>query len=177
MCFHASKNSLFTLGKDIPKERSPFQNCASGGFLERNWEIRPPVMWDSVTRPANFCYSSLIGLDCAYGLRYVELNNRGKAEPWSIRQTAIYHKYKPDTKSSTWIMVSASPNTRRVLERYISSSEDLASLKAFELHLLMIDAALANWPQYIMDLTDNISGQVSQSFHFVQFQEPHLLQE
>ena len=58
-------------------------------------------------------------------------------------------------------MVSASPNTKRVLERYISNSEDLASLKAFEIHLLMIDTALANWPQYIMDLTDKISGQVS----------------
>ena len=132
-------------------------------------------MRDSVTDPANFCYISLIGLDCAYGLRYVELKNRSKAEPWSIRQTAIYHKYKTDTKSSTWIMVSASPNTKRVLERYISSSKDLASLKVFELHLLMIDTALANWPQYIMDLTDNISKQVSQSFLFVQFREPHLL--
>ena len=134
-------------------------------------------MRDSVTGPANFCYISLISLDCAYGLRFVELNNRSKAEPWSIRQTAICHKYRTDTKSSSWIMVSASPNTKGVLERYINSSKDLASLKAFELHLLMIDTALANWPQYIMDLTDTISKQVSQSFHFVQFQEPHLLQE
>ena len=107
-------------------------------------------------------------LDCAYGLRYVELNNRSKAEPWSIRQTAICHKYKSDTKSSSWVIVSASPNTKGVLERYISSSKDLASLKAFEFHLLMIDTALANWPQYIVDLTDNISKQVSRSFLFVQ---------
>ena len=134
-------------------------------------------MRDLVTGPAIFCSISLIGLDCAYGLRYVELNNRGKAEPWSIRQTAIYHKYRTETKSSTWIMISASPNTRGVLERYINSSEDLASLTAFEIHLLMIDTALANWPQYIMDLTDKISKQVSQSFLFVQFRELHLLQE
>ena len=134
-------------------------------------------MRDSVTGPAIFCYISLIGLDCAYGLRYVELNNRGKAEPWSIRQIAICHRYRTDTKSSSWIMVSASPNTKGVLERYISSSKDLASLEAFELHLLMIDTALANWPQYIMDLTDKISKQVRQSFLFVQYRTLCLIRE
>ena len=74
-------------------------------------------------------------------------------------------------------MVSASPNTKGVLKRYISSFKDLASLEAFELHVLMIDTALANWPQYIMDLTDKISKQVRQSFLFVQYRKLCLIRE
>lgn len=74
-------------------------------------------------------------------------------------------------------MVSASPNTKGVLERYISSSKDLASHEAFELHLLLIGTALANWAQYIMELTDKMSEQVRQSFLFVQYREPRLIRK
>ena len=99
--------------------------------------------------------------DCAYGLRYVELKQRKSDDPWSVRQTAIYHKYRSKRKASTWIMISASPKTELCLDRYVRSCTDLAGLNPFEIHLIVLDTALANWRPYIVDLTERITEQVS----------------
>ena len=99
-------------------------------------------------------------LDCAYGLRYVELKHRESETPWSVRQMAIYHKFRSKCKSSTWIMISASQKTELCLDRYVRSCTDLASLNPFEIHLIILDTALANWRPYIVDLTERITEQV-----------------
>ena len=99
-------------------------------------------------------------VDCAYGLRYVELKQRKNDNPWSVRQTAIYHKYRSKYKSSTWIMISASEKTELCLDRYVRSCTDLAGLNPFEIHLIILDTALANWRPYIVDLTERIMEQV-----------------
>ena len=103
---------------------------------------------------------SLIDTECAYGLRYAELNNREGNNPWSIRQTAIYHKYTAADKSSGWIMIAASERTRSSLDLYVKSCTDLASFNPFEIHVLVLDSALANWRSYIIDLTERINCQV-----------------
>ena len=106
---------------------------------------------------------SLIDTECAYGLRYAELNNREGNNPWSIRQTAIYHKYTAADKSSSWTMIAASERTRSSLDLYVKSCTDLASFNPFEIHVLVLDSALANWRSYIIDLTERISLQVRKS--------------
>ena len=103
---------------------------------------------------------SLIDPECAYGLRYAELNNREGSNPWSIRQTAIYHKYTAADKSSSWIMIAASERTRSSLDLYVRSCTDLASFNPFEIHVLVLDSALANWRSYIIELTERITSQV-----------------
>ena len=103
---------------------------------------------------------SLIDTECAYGLRYAELNNREGSNPWSIRQTAIYHKYTAADKSSGWIMIAASERTRSSLDLYVKNCTDLALFNPFEFHVLVLDSALANWRSYIIDLTERITLQV-----------------
>lgn len=102
------------------------------------------------------------GFECAYGLRYAELNKRGGNRPWSIRQTAIYHKYTAVDKSSSWVMIAASQRTRASLDLYIGNAGsriDLASLNPFEIHALVLDSALTNWRSYIIALTEQITHQ------------------
>lgn len=109
----------------------------------------------------NACYFlSLIGPDCAYGLKYVELHERDTGEPWSIRQTVIYHKYRGDVTSSNWIMISASPQLKLSLDRYSRNCMDFASLNPFEVHVIVLETILTNWRLCIMDLTEEISEQV-----------------
>lgn len=97
------------------------------------------------------------GFEIAYGLRYAELNNRSNQDPWSIRQTAIYHKYKTSDKSSSWVMIAASKRAETSLDRYIKSCKDMAQLNPFEIHLIIIDTAMANWRPYIVGLTERIT--------------------
>ncbi|KAL2047080.1 hypothetical protein N7G274_001099 [Stereocaulon virgatum] len=99
------------------------------------------------------------GFDIAYGLRYVELNGRDEEKPWSIRQTAIYHKYRADGRSSTWIMIAASRRTEICLDRYVRSCTDIAALNAFEIHVIVLDTALGNWRPYVIYLTERVAKQ------------------
>lgn len=117
------------------------------------------------------CFSSLQGCgltraELAYGLRYVELNNRNPAEPWSIRQTAIYHKFRAISKASTWVMVSASKRAEQCIDRYVKSCVDLSPLNPFEIHLIVLDTTLATWRPYIVSLTEKIRQQVISSISF-----------
>ena len=100
--------------------------------------------------------------ECAYGLKYVELNSRSSSSPWSIRQTAIYHQYayKHDRYFSTWLLVAPSKGTKQSVETYVKQSSDLSTLNPFEIHLLILDGSLANWRPYIVYLTEKITEQV-----------------
>ena len=98
--------------------------------------------------------------ECAYALRYVELNRRKESKPWSVRQTAVYHKYELDQLSSTWVLIAASGSAQLHLDRYVKSSDNLATLNPFEIHLILLDTALANWRPYIVDLTEKVAKQV-----------------
>lgn len=99
-------------------------------------------------------------LECAYGLRFVELNFRSSQTPWSVRQTVIYHRYEVEEKASTWIIISASTLIEDSLNGYIKNSEDLSALNPFEIHVILLDTALGNWRSYIIFLTEEISKQV-----------------
>lgn len=105
-------------------------------------------------------YSVLMILECAYGIRYVELHGRASRMPWSVRQTVIYHKYRVQGEASTWILIAASSKTEVCLDRYIKSCRDLSNINPFEIHVIIIDVALANWRPYITYLTEEITKQV-----------------
>ena len=104
--------------------------------------------------------SRLIHVEIAYAFRYAERNNRSVQEPWSIRQTAIYQKFKATYRSSSWVMIAASERTETSLDRYIKSCENITQLNPFEIHLVVLDTILANWRPYIVGLTERITQQV-----------------
>ena len=115
-----------------------------------------------VSNPSLIIVAVLMYSEMAYGIRYIESNPRNVAGSWSIRQTAIYHKFRSNRRSSTWIMISASERTERCLDRYVKSCRDLASLSPFEIHLIVLDTALANWRPYIVGLTEKVTEMVYQ---------------
>ena len=104
--------------------------------------------------------SLLTMTDCAYGIRFAELNKRDQRRPWSIRQTSIYHKYRTETRASTWVMVAASKSLETNIDRYVRSCTDIPQLNPFEIHVLILDNALVNWRQCILHLTERATQQV-----------------
>ncbi|MCJ1263928.1 hypothetical protein MMC22_003798 [Lobaria immixta] len=131
------------------------------GSKRRENEIGPPRMRfrPLLTNRTELVNRQYTGFECAYGLRYVELNYRGVGKLWSLRQTAMYHKYKVDKKSSTWVIISPSSTAELSLDRYIKDSKVLAAASPFEIHLILLDAALANWRPYILYLTEQVMDQ------------------
>ena len=101
-----------------------------------------------------------VGFECAYEIRYIEPNVHYINKPWRLRQTAVYHRFRLDERSSTWVVVSASSNTESSIDRYIKSEGDLMVLCPFEMHLLIVENALSSWRPYIVHLTEEINEQV-----------------
>jgi hypothetical protein len=74
----------------------------------------------------------------------------------------VYHKYKADEQSSTWVLISASTSAQLYLDRYIKSAgtENISTLNPFEIHLILLDTALSNWRLYVISITEKMSEQV-----------------
>ena len=106
--------------------------------------------------------TSLTAIECAYAFKYVELNHRDPVNPWSIRQTAVYHQYcrAQDMNTSTWLFVAPSERARQSVEEYTIGLSDLTTLNPFEIHLVILESSLANWRSYIIYLTEHIAAQV-----------------
>ena len=73
----------------------------------------------------------------------------------------VYHKYKADSHSSTWVLVAASASAKLDLDKYLKGCTDVTTLNPFEIHVILVDTALANWRPRIVDLTEEITHQVS----------------
>ncbi|KAJ4394950.1 hypothetical protein N0V91_011165 [Didymella pomorum] len=94
-------------------------------------------------------------LECAYVLRFVERTERGgRKKPWSLRQYAVYHRFKPGQNGcSTWFLVGASQRMSTHLDQYTRSVDDIKAVNPFELHTIFLDTVIASWRPYLVYIT------------------------
>jgi hypothetical protein len=103
----------------------------------------------------------------------MERNNRSRGDPWSLRQTGVYHKYTGlGTSSATnlWFLLHPMPNSK-VLKRLAKASSADIGTKDMEtdplrLHLLITSSYVDNWRLYLHDMTRQFLELVSKT-HFV----------
>lgn len=110
----------------------------------------------------------LNSIECAYGFRYVELNNRTLEkrenpdyDPWSVRQSAIYQQYDSHYDRIMFILISASDSVCKGLEEAIQrAGAKQKKLNAFDLHRIIISTLHENWRLYIRSLEALMTQQV-----------------
>lgn len=96
-------------------------------------------------------------------LRRVELNGRSREhdqEPWSIRQTAVYHKltssHTPTTdRKSTFLLVAPSTNVESQFERYLDQSP-ISHALPWAIHLLLVAESMRGWMDYMSHLEERL---------------------
>lgn len=136
------------------------------GEREREVEMVPPRLRWTVTTIRSF-QENRSNLECMYGLRFVELNGRGNAyQPtsrWSLRQTAVYCSFRFASENSTWIFVTPSRLAQQRIDGYASCRHEGLESNAFEIHLLLLDTAMANWRHYLIDLAAETDQHAAQS--------------
>jgi hypothetical protein len=135
------------------------------GEREREVEIIPPKLrWIMAATPS--VHEGRPTFECMYGLRFVELNGRGDASQptsrWSFRQTAVYCNFGAVPQDSTWIIVTPSRLAQQRLDGYASCTHD-ESANPFEIHLLLLDTAMANWRHYLVDLAAETDQHAAQA--------------
>ncbi|KAF1349799.1 hypothetical protein BDV97DRAFT_175555 [Delphinella strobiligena] len=93
-----------------------------------------------------------------YTLVYMEPNGRrAPKDPFSQRQTGVFHRYKPGDKSNFVILLHPMENSR-AQQRLESLSErergNRASQSPLDIHMLVLSSYLNNWRAYIESLAD-----------------------
>jgi hypothetical protein len=96
---------------------------------------------------------------------YVELNGkRAPRDPWSFRQTGVYHRFSTANSNSQIILLH--PNNEAVAQsklETLAQSEHKADLMKHPLniHVVIISAYLTNYQEHIESLADELEQIVS----------------
>ncbi|CAF9925437.1 MAG: hypothetical protein HETSPECPRED_005836 [Heterodermia speciosa] len=83
--------------------------------------------------------------ELCYNVRHFELHGRQLEDPWSCRQSAIYHKYELLNGKSNWIIIQHAQGldfARQIIDSYELSHP-------MDLHIRFISVLSENWRQYL----------------------------
>jgi hypothetical protein len=109
--------------------------------------------WRSPVRSENkLCHSLLSDVaDICYNMQYFEKHERDTHDPWSCRQSVVYHRYFFDNASSIWLVVQPPRAWESGLDdlQYDLSSHPLVH------HLRFIRAAAANLRAYLNSISQS----------------------
>ena len=95
---------------------------------------------------------------------YVEPKEDEGPNEWSYRQTCVYHQHSIISKSSRIILLHPNGKTvaqNRIEELVHQSPEEKVSDHPMNIHLVVLSAYLANWPEYNEGIANEISDLVS----------------
>lgn len=118
---------------------------------------------------ASGVYSSFNGTthDIFYQFWYVEKNNRKHGNPWSVRQTGVYHRFSttdPSNVENLWLLLHPMPNSK-AQSRLDVSADKLnvrdVSLDPLRLHVLIMSSYVDNWRWYLHDIKRDYLNLVS----------------
>lgn len=93
----------------------------------------------------------------SYQLMYVEKNGRKPPkDPWSMRQTGVFHQYSSSNNTSLFIFLHPMKNSvaQRRLEALFEKGDRAGALsqEAMDIHVLLFSSYLNNWQVYIEEL-------------------------
>jgi hypothetical protein len=110
--------------------------------------------------------SSLISLECTYGLRFIEPNNRGDPRrAYSLRQMAVCNKRDSDINQTTWLFVAPPPDVALAFSEHVEKRKTAAFGNPFEVHLLLFKFAISSWRPYLVHLREEVQQHVSFIMH------------
>jgi hypothetical protein len=109
-------------------------------------------------------------LELGYNLKYVAPHGRTfPKDPFSIRETGIYHRFDSETQESIWIFMQASDALKDRLRRTYERSNDTVPMNQFLMHASIFHSVSEYWRDYLVYLEDTFSKLVSYRFlvHFL----------
>lgn len=86
-------------------------------------------------------------LEFCYILRYFERHGRTELkQPWSLRQTFLYHKYELKTRKTVWMVLQPMQRFKTEMEAHESRV-----LHPMAMHSVSLNLGLSNWRWYLDD--------------------------
>lgn len=108
---------------------------------------------------------NLTSVDICYLFKYVEKNGRPNGNPWSIRQSGVYHRYSPKLNSNVWLLLHplADSVAQRRLNDWYSRPHHSLNINPLRIHILLLSSYLDNWRWYLKDLGNTFLNIVSKA--------------
>lgn len=118
-------------------------------------------VWSIVLRYQSMLPALTDNLDLSYQFKYAERNNHRQGNPWSIRQTGVYHHHSASTDSNLFILLHPNPSSK--LQSRIEAAVGFPSTASainenpLKLHTLVLSSYFDNWRWYLKELGDAFS--------------------
>ncbi|OCK78362.1 hypothetical protein K432DRAFT_427331 [Lepidopterella palustris CBS 459.81] len=111
------------------------------------------------------CYGRYSGpnfqtLEICYNVRYFELHGRDLDDPWSCRQTAIYHKYPPNGNESMMMIIQAPQSFRTWLDHSRVDTRRTQTWKQehpFSIHARYLTCCTVNMRKYLNHTSEELT--------------------
>ncbi|CAL3971963.1 unnamed protein product [Diplocarpon coronariae] len=106
------------------------------------------------------------GYEVAYNFKYVACHGRESpdGDPFSVRETGIYHNFQADPAKSTWILLNPSGILSERLALAISEPETSQPLGQFRFHPLIMSCLAEGWRDYVNHLEEKLADMMDCSF-------------
>lgn len=78
-------------------------------------------------------------------------------DPFSIRETGVYHKFQMDPVKCTWILLNPPDNLSKRLNREFSEPGATGTLGQLRCHALILLCLSENWREYVNHLEEKFS--------------------
>jgi hypothetical protein len=99
----------------------------------------------------------------AYNVKYVARHGREAPlqDPFSIRETGVYHHWQSVPAKCTWILLNPSETLSERLAEAFTEPENAEALGQIHWHALILLCLSENWRDYVNHLEENFSYLVS----------------
>lgn len=104
--------------------------------------------------------------EICYNVLHVQKHGRKLPDPWSLRQTGIYHQMVNDQLGSRWIVLDLQGDLQANLKDFLESRTDYSHLA---MHLELLIAMGSNWSEYIEFLGSELRKQVSFAVAYISY--------
>ncbi|KAL2839735.1 hypothetical protein BJY01DRAFT_250335 [Aspergillus pseudoustus] len=107
--------------------------------------------------------------EICYNIQYVEKHGRQIKDPWSLRQTGVYHQRCPREGKSRWVLLNPSTALRSEITE-IGIHPGGRPLEADTMHLWALHAHIlhklgSNWTEYVEYLASELADQNDKACH------------
>lgn len=177
---------VFTFGRKTEENEFLFPGFSRRKSPRKNCEfVYGMLLTQKQQTSGMMTYHADLAIEFAYVLRRVELNGREETEgghgPWSIRQTAVYHKFFPEGQFSSdssgelakknsfgpsksmFLLLAPSSNVEWMFSSCLDQSrpDELSLLSPWNVHRILIADSLQGWMDYMASLEKRLKHQVS----------------
>ncbi|KAL3469123.1 hypothetical protein BJX99DRAFT_252226 [Aspergillus californicus] len=104
--------------------------------------------------------------DVGYNIKYVARHGRPfPRDPFSVRETGVYHSFDAETQQERWILVQASGGLRERLEEYYMRPAESQAGFQIRIHGMIFQCASYEWRDYLVYLEDALSKLFTRGFY------------